>query len=123
MSMLNLSVIIATVFLSACAQLLFKLGVNALAENQGIFDNGIQSIVKAVFSPLVFSGLVVYGVSVIVWLWVLSKVDLSLAYPFVGLSFIMTLVFGAFVLNEPVNSLRVIGTMLIAVGCLFVARS
>lgn len=123
MNTLNLSIIIGTVFLSACAQLLFKLGVTALTTNQGLFDNGLQSIIKALFSPLIFIGLVVYGISVIVWLWVLSKVDLSLAYPFVGLSFIMTLLFGVFVLNEPVNISRIAGTICITIGCIFVARS
>ena len=34
------------------------------------------------------------------WLWVLSKVDLSVAYPFVGISFLKTMGFGAFLLNE-----------------------
>ena len=123
MNTLNLSVIIGTVFLSALAQMLFKMGMSAFNENQGIFDNGIISILKALFSPLVFSGLVIYGISVIVWLWVLSKVDLSLAYPFVGLSFLMTLLFGVLFLDETVNASRIAGTALIVLGCVFVARS
>lgn len=55
--------------------------------------------------------------------WILSKVDLSLAYPFVGVSFIVVMLFGAFLLNETITPLRMIGTILIAAGCIFVARS
>ncbi|HKJ63703.1 MAG TPA: EamA family transporter [Hyphomicrobiales bacterium] len=65
----------------------------------------------------------IYGSSVAVWLWILSKVDLSLAYPFVGVSFIVVMLFGAFLLNETITPLRMIGTILIAAGCIFVARS
>ena len=57
------------------------------------------------------------------WLWVLSKVDLSVAYPFVGLSFLVTMAFGAFLLEESVTPSRIAGTLLIAVGCILVGRS
>jgi len=85
---------------------------------------GGKSILLAVASsPLVWTGLTIYGLSVAVWLWILSKVDLSLAYPFVGVSFIVVMLFGVFLLNETVTPLRMIGTLLIAVGCVMVARS
>lgn len=121
MNPLNLAVILFTVFLSACAQLLLKIG----AEKSGGFaaGGGIKGIVTMLFTPTIFVGIAIYGVSVLIWLWVLSRVDLSVAYPFVGLSFIFTLLFGHFILGESVNALRIIGTLMIAAGCLFVARS
>ncbi|WP_237059902.1 EamA family transporter [Microbulbifer sediminum] len=121
MNVLNLSIILLTVFLSACAQLLLKLGMQRAGEDY--LADGIGGMVRVLFSPHVFSGIFVYAISVLVWLWVLSRVDLSIAYPFVGLSFIFTLLFGYAFLGEPVNTMRVAGSMLIAAGCLFVARS
>ena len=123
MTNLQLIVILITVFMSACAQLLLKLGMNKAESGSGLFDNGISSLFQTLFSPLVFSGLAVYAVSVLAWLWVLSKVDLSIAYPFVGISFIFTLLFGIFLLDESLNAFKIIGTLMIAVGCFFVAKS
>jgi len=60
---------------------------------------------------------------VLIWLWVLSKVDLSIAYPFVGISFIFTLIFGVMFLNESANTYKIIGTLMITAGCFFVAKS
>ncbi|MGH1487476.1 MAG: EamA family transporter [Cellvibrionaceae bacterium] len=123
MSYLQFFVILITVFMSACAQLLLKLGMNKVEEKGGLFEHGIMSLVQAVFSPLVFSGIFVYGISVLVWLWVLSKVDLSIAYPFVGVSFIFTLLFGVFLLDESLNVYKIIGTLMIAFGCFFIVKS
>jgi drug/metabolite transporter (DMT)-like permease len=57
------------------------------------------------------------------WLLVLSKVDVSLAYPFVGLGFIMTMLLGWLFLHEGVGVERIIGTLLIAGGVVLVSRS
>jgi len=121
MNTLNLSVILVTVFLSACAQLLLKIGMSRYGS--GYLDDGISGMARVLFSGPVFSGILVYAISVLVWLWVLSRVDLSIAYPFVGLSFIFTLLFGYAFLGESVNSMRIAGSLLIAAGCIFVAKS
>ena len=119
MSTLNLSVIVFTVLLSACAQLLLKIGVTKTGE----IESSVSGIFKILFTPSVFFGVCIYGFSVLIWLWVLSRVELSLAYPFVGLSFTFTLGFGYFLLDESINPARIIGTLLIAAGCFFVAKS
>ena len=121
MSYLNLSVILFTVFLSAIAQLLLKIGVEKAGPDP--ISGGVIGIVNLLFTLPIFLGITIYGSSVLIWLWVLSRVELSLAYPFVGLSFIFTLAFGFFILDESVNTTRVLGTLLIATGCIFVAKS
>ena len=123
MSYLVLGLILLTVTLSACAQLAFKLGVSN-HQMQSSLQSGIaDALIVAAFSPLIWLGLIIYALSVGMWLWVLSKVDLSVAYPFVGLSFLVTMAFGAFILNENVTPIRIIGTLLIAGGCILVGKS
>jgi drug/metabolite transporter (DMT)-like permease len=123
MSMLTLALILATVTASACAQLALKLGMTSPAVVAALPQGGKGILIAVASSPLVWTGLTIYGLSVAVWLWILSKVDLSLAYPFVGVSFIVVMLFGVFLLNETVTPLRMIGTLLIAFGCVLVARS
>lgn len=123
MTYLQLCVILVTVFMSACAQLLLKSGMNRVEASGGLWADGAMSLLAALLSPFVLGGLLIYGVSVLAWLWVLSKVDLSVAYPFVGMSFIFTFVFGVFLLGESVNLYKVIGTLMIILGCFFVVKS
>ncbi len=123
MTLTTLSLILATVTASACAQLALKLGMSSPTVTAALPQGGKEVIFAVAASPLVWTGLTIYGLSVAVWLWILSKVDLSLAYPFVGVSFILVMLFGVFLLQEAVTPLRVVGTLLIALGCVMVARS
>lgn len=123
MSGLTLALILATVTASACGQLALKLGMSSPAVTAAMPQGGKYFIMAVAASPLVWTGLTIYGLSVAVWLWILSKVDLSLAYPFVGVSFILVMIFGIFLLQENISPLRMIGTLLIACGCVLVARS
>lgn len=123
MDRLSLGVILATVTLSAVAQLALKAG---LRYSHVAWQSGstVASFVLAVASaPLVWVGLIIYGLSVVAWLWVLTRIDVSVAYPFVGISFILTSVFGALILNEQVTLLRAAGTLLVVCGCVLIARS
>jgi drug/metabolite transporter (DMT)-like permease len=115
--------ILTAVFLSAVAQLLLKLGVNGINEASTGPTGAVWVVLRAVQSPSVWLGLFVYVASVGLWLYVLSKADLTVAYPFVGLSFIATLVFGIAFLGEHITMSRLLGTLLIAGGCILVAQS
>ena len=123
MSYLVLGLILLTVTLSACAQLALKLGVGKPSMTSALETGVVDAILMAAMSPLILLGLIIYGLSVAMWLWVLSKVELSVAYPFVGVSFLITMAFGAFLLNESVTPMRIVGTILIASGCVLVGRS
>ena len=123
MTYLLLGLILLTVTLSACAQLALKLGVAKPAMAHALQGGLTDALTAALTSPLIWSGLLIYGLSVAMWLWVLSKVDLSVAYPFVGVSFLITMAFGALLLDESVTPLRVVGTILIAGGCILVGKS
>ncbi|MCF8468098.1 MAG: EamA family transporter [Sneathiella sp.] len=123
MSFLVLGLILLTVFASACAQLVLKLGVTEPKMQAALQSGVIDAIWAAALSPFVWFGLIIYALSVALWLWVLSKVDLSVAYPFVGLGFVVTMLFGILLLNENVTPMRIIGTVLIVGGCVLVGKS
>jgi multidrug transporter EmrE-like cation transporter len=119
-----LAIIVASVALSAIAQLCLKLGVGRAQAGQGAGASSLgQTLVAMLTSPWVIAGLGLYALGAVVWLFVLSRAPLSLAYPFVGLGFIMTAVIGVLVLGEQVTVARMAGTLLIALGCVVVAQS
>lgn len=113
--------VLASVGLSALAQLALKVGTGAAATGRA---QGVAGELGGLAqSPWVLTGLGLYGLGALLWLFVLGRAPLSLAYPFVGLGFILTMLAGALYLGEHVGPARIAGTMLIAIGCVLVARS
>jgi len=66
---------------------------------------------------------VLFGLSAMVWLVVLSRTSLSFAYPFAALTYVMILLFDHFVLEEQVPSLRWAGVAFIGVGIFLISRT
>ena len=116
-----LLLILASVAMSAAAQILLKMGTGAA---RGAASPGAASeLIGFLRSPLTLAGLALYGASAMLWLFVLARAPLTLAYPFVGLAFIVTMLGGAWFLGESVPTVRVVGTVMIAAGCFLVAKS
>jgi drug/metabolite transporter (DMT)-like permease len=74
-------------------------------------------------SPLVLLGLLLYGIGALSWIAVLSRLDLSTAYPFLALNFILVTLSAQIFLGETVPGLRWLGVLVICTGILLVARS
>lgn len=116
--------ILGTVALSAAAQFLLKLGMSSQSVQQTLANGIWTDLIRTVGSNVyVILGLVAYGLSAAAWLLVLARTDLSVAYPFVALGFILTLVFGALYLGEPVGIVRTVGTLLVCAGVYVIAKS
>jgi len=88
MTPLILTVIVLTVTLTACAQLALKLAVSTPEATRMV--ESYENFLSMFLSGGTILGLSMYVLSVVAWLWVLSRVDLTVAYPFVGLSFVIT---------------------------------
>lgn len=80
-------------------------------------------LLRAAKEPLLWVGLFLFGVSALFWLVVLSRVRLSVAYPVVGISYIVIVVFARFRLHESVPPLRWLGVFVIAVGIAIIGLS
>ncbi len=118
-----LLLILASVGLGAVAQVLMKLGMTAEPMREALATGAPVRVVVAVLtSPGVMGGLALYGIATVLWLGVLSRVELSQAYPFVGLSFVLAAVLGYFVFADAVSATRVAGIALIVAGVVLVGR-
>jgi len=120
-----IAMILLSVALAAVAQLALKQGMNQVnAEiTPGTFSLSGGSLKALVSEPFVWGGLVLFGLSALVWLVVLSRASLSFAYPFAALTYVMILLFDQFVLDERVPALRWGGVAFIAVGIFLVSRT
>lgn len=109
-------VALLSVVLGAVGQYFFKIGVDQIKLASGnILLTGIKN-------PAIWTGLFSYGMSVLLWFYVLSQMELSKAYPLVSLGYVITLFLGYFFLNEPITLTKSIGILLIMTGVFFLTR-
>lgn len=120
-----IAMILLSVALAAIAQLALKQGMNQVNAElaPGSFSLNGASLRALVSEPFVWGGLMLFGLSALVWLVVLSRASLSFAYPFAALTYVMILLFDHFVLDEQVPALRWGGVAFIAIGIFLVSRT
>jgi drug/metabolite transporter (DMT)-like permease len=93
------------------------------AANGGAVTVSGGSLKAIVTNVTVWGGLVLFGLSALVWLFVLSRTSLSFAYPFAALTYLLIVLVDRFVLHEAVPPLRWLGVGFIMVGIVLVART
>lgn len=124
MDRLTFGAVLLSVLMGSVAQIVLKAGVSTPTVVRAVTRGfGVPAVFAVAASPLVWVGLTVYAASAIVWLVVLARVQVSLAYPFVGLGFIVTMLLGWIFHGDDVGVARVAGTLLIALGVVVLARS
>lgn len=105
-------------------QTCLKLGMTNIGElSFGGLDGILSFLGKVATSPLVMFGLFLYVVASMIWLVVLSRVDLSFALPMMALSYVGVLIISHFCLNENVTPLRWLGVAVICCGVFLLSRS
>jgi drug/metabolite transporter (DMT)-like permease len=112
---------LAAIMLLSAGQTSMKAGLNAIGGVS--LAEGVGSFLKLFQTPWVMVGFLCYGLSSILWLDVLSKLDFSLAFPMVALTYVFTLMIGRFFFDEPVGWERMLGVGLILGGVYFLIRS
>lgn len=116
--------ILISVTCSAAAQILLKKGMSSASSLSAIDDfNGLLHLFRILTEPWVMGGLSLYGLGAVVWLFALARVDVSFAYPFVGLGFLLVMVFGFVVFNDSLGPMRILGTLLVVSGVFLISRT
>lgn len=114
--------ILISVSLSSGSQIILKKGMIAPKMQASLVSGDIPTILLTVLtSPMIIGGLFCFGLSAVVWLFVLSKVPLSSAYPFVALGIGVTVIAGLTLFGETVSPSSAIGVGLVVLGILCVA--
>ena len=116
--------VLTSVVLSSLAQITLKSGMSTSGVQRVLDGASTLDLVAAVSrTPAIFFGLFLYVLSVVFWLWVLARIEVSQAYPFVGLGFLITMAFGCLVLGETFTAQKIAGTLMVAFGVFLVASS
>jgi drug/metabolite transporter (DMT)-like permease len=114
MKRLASAVLLISVVLNAAGQIFFKAAQTNHPE---------ASLLELFFQPEIWIALSLYGFSSVAWIWVLSRAQLSFAYPVLALSFPVVVAFSALLFSETVTGLRWLGVGTIVAGVSLMARS
>lgn len=97
----------------ATGQMLWKIGISKIEE---------FNIINIALNPYIISGIVLYGLATLLWLYILGKAELSLVYPLQSITYVLGTLIAIFIFHENVSLLRWLGVVTIVAGAIFVAR-
>lgn len=114
--------ILFTVLANAAGQLMLKVGMDSFGTMTFASDTALTRLIGIVFHPWVFAGLLTYALSMASHMYVLSKVDVSFAYPFLSLTTVVIAVFAWLIFKEDLGAFKIGGIALICIGTVLVAQ-
>ena len=113
--------LIFNVFLTVFGQIMLKQGVTNVGRIES-FRELISKFWQLILNPYVLGGISIYGFTTFVWLVILSRIKLSIAYPMLSLGYVIAIPFSWLVFKESIPKVRIIGAIIICIGVYLVAQ-
>ena len=109
--------------LNAAAQLALKQGMRHIGYFDFRWENCGRVLPAIATSSYILAGMACYAVSVVVWLLVLSRVEVSYAYPLLSIGYIVTAFAGWHFFHESIGTTRWAGIIVICLGVWLITQS
>jgi multidrug transporter EmrE-like cation transporter len=119
----NLLLIFTSVLLGVAGQLSLKHGMTTVGQIDLDVSSTPMMLLRSFTNPYVLLGFIMYGVSSLSWLIVLSRVELSLAYPMISIGYVLVVFLSWMIFAEHVTLLRFLGTLVICFGVFLISRT
>lgn len=117
----NFLLIVVAALCSVIGNSLFRLGLAKTGVESLNLGYLIKNFFSVVFQPLIFTGFVVFAISAVIWLRVLSVEPLNKSYPILMAFVILFLVASSTIfLREPLTLAKIFGMALIVLGTFLV---
>jgi drug/metabolite transporter (DMT)-like permease len=116
----SLALIILTVIINTTGQFAVKTGVNKVGA---VSLTDIHAIIRALTSWMVIAGFLLYFASALLWISILSRNELSWAFPMLSLSYVLTAILSPVFLHESFSVQRFAGIVVICLGVYLVTRT
>ena len=123
MAIRSLVYILVSGVLGVTGQLVIKRGLVALGSQALRPDGVLGFLASLALNPMIVGGLAIYVLGTLFWLVALSRLDLSYAYPFASLNYVLVLLASWIVLGELPSATRLAGVALICLGVCAIART
>lgn len=119
MNVTHLLLVLCNTLILVAGQFLWKVGM----EKQTDAFSSVLSVVKLFFSPFILTGLSMYGVATILWLYILTKVPLSVAYPLQSSAYVIAVIGAFFIFGESITVWKIAGVCFIMLGVSIIGLS
>lgn len=118
---MNIILILLSVLLNCAAQLLIRKGM--LIEGEVGMQNLLSHVGSMITNVWLWGAMLCYALSILLWMSVLSKVEVSYAYPFLSVGYVVSAVAGYALFNENLTPIRIAGIVVICIGVILISRS
>lgn len=119
--MKNILLILLSVSLNAAAQILMRWGMLRVGE-VSLAQSLVTALPRMISNVFLWLAMASYGISIVTWMVVLSRVEVSYAYAFSSLGFVLVAIMGAFMLKEPIPAQRAAGIAVVCIGIIILAK-
>jgi len=119
---IDYSYILLSIVFTVYGQIVLKWRMNSFGEMPIGLYNKIRFLLGLIFDPWVFSVFLAAFLASLAWMAAMTRFDLSQAYPFMSLNFVLVLLLSGLLLNEPITIFKGIGVILIVLGTIVVNR-
>lgn len=110
--------------IATLGQVMLKVGMTQVGQiTLEHLKKPITLAIRIFTNPLIASALPVYIVGFILWVLVLSKLELSYAYPFLALSYVFILIASWLILGETISPMRLVGVIIVCAGIVIIGFS
>ncbi|MCS6888381.1 MAG: EamA family transporter [Chloroflexus sp.] len=118
--LLVLTLLLTASALTVTGEVLLKIGINHVTTHVGAFSLEPR-VLWATFTDwrVILGFALVFG-GAIFWLGVISRVDLSFAYPLLALNYVIIMIPSRVLLNEPITMMRLVGAIIIVIGVIVI---
>jgi drug/metabolite transporter (DMT)-like permease len=83
----------------------------------------LQTIMPMLSNFYLWMAMICYGISILMWMAVLSRVEVNFAYPFLSIGYVVAAIVGYYYFHESLNMTRIAGIIVICVGVYLISRS
>jgi len=108
---------------TVASQLIMRWRVGAAQTFANAPSDRLGFITSMLMTPWVWAAIVCTFCAGIAWMFALTRFELTYAFPFTGVTFVLILVAGAYLFGEHVGLARVVGTLLVVLGLVVIVRS
>lgn len=115
--------ILLTIAFTVYGQLVIKWQVSLAGPLPSSSTEKLTFLIRLVFNPWIMSALFAAFLGAMSWMGAVSKLDLSTAYPFMALNFVLVAVFAAIFFGEAMTWQKIISLALIVVALIIGGRS
>ncbi|MFC7321703.1 EamA family transporter [Halobacillus campisalis] len=108
--------IFGTIFFTVYGQLILKWKIDQYGGLPELWRDKFIFIIQLLLNPFILSGFLSAFVASLFWMAAMTKFDISYAYPFMSLSFVLVFLLSVFFFGEPITFQKVMGVSFIVLG-------